>query len=150
MNTQHQHETELRHVRHVVAAVAHHIDARRWEELRALFADEVRTDYTSLFGGTPQTQSADELIAGWRQVLSPLDATLHLLGPIVVSAAGAAAEAECHVRAWHWRTGAPAGDEWVVSGHYRFELVLPGRVWQIRSMTLDTYHQSGNKGLLQE
>jgi hypothetical protein len=27
---------------------------KRWSELRALYADEVRTDDTSLFGGTPQ------------------------------------------------------------------------------------------------
>ena len=50
-------------VRSVVTGVAHHIDAKRWAELRALYADEVRTDYTSLFGGEPQTQSGDALIA---------------------------------------------------------------------------------------
>ena len=38
-------------VRTVVARIAHGIDTRRWADLRGLYADEVTTDYTSLFGG---------------------------------------------------------------------------------------------------
>lgn len=49
--------------------VPHHIDGKRWAALRSLYADEVETDYTSLFGGEPHKQSADALVAGWRGVL---------------------------------------------------------------------------------
>jgi hypothetical protein len=45
-------------IRAVVARIANTIDARRRTELRALFADEVTTDYTSLFGGDVARQSA--------------------------------------------------------------------------------------------
>src|SRR5215813_11313344 len=87
-------------VRDVVAAVAHHIDAKRWDDLRALYAPEVHTDYTTLFGGTPQTQTGDALIAGWRAALGGVR-TQHLLGPIRVELAAASATAHCHVRAMH-------------------------------------------------
>jgi hypothetical protein len=55
-------------VRATVARVAHYIDAKQWQALRDLFALEVETDYTSLFGGTPLRQSGDALIARWRSV----------------------------------------------------------------------------------
>lgn len=41
-----------------VARVSHCIDAKRWDDLRALFADEVDSDYTSLFGGTRRTSAS--------------------------------------------------------------------------------------------
>ena len=58
-------------VRGVVARLANTIDTRRWTELRTLFADNVVTDYTSLFGGEEQRQSRDDLVGGWRKLLSP-------------------------------------------------------------------------------
>lgn len=137
-------------VRRVVTGVAHEIDARRWPQLRALFADHVTTDYTSLFGGEIQRQPGDALVEGWRTVLSPLQATQHLLGPIDVEVRGAAARAECHVRGHHWAPGAPGGPEWMVAGHYVFELALAGGGWRITSMTLRTAYQTGNAALLQE
>jgi hypothetical protein len=136
-------------VRDVVAGVVHHIDMKRWSELRALYADEVRTDYTSLFGGTPQTQGGDALIAGWRGALEKVK-TQHVLGPIVVDLAGSAATARCHVRAMHLAPGAPSGDAWEVLGHYVFSLARGSAGWKITEMTLVTLLQTGNTKLLAE
>jgi len=136
-------------VRSVVIGVAHHIDAKRWAELRALYADEVRTDYTSLFGGEPQTQSGDTLIAGWSGLLETV-ATQHLLGPIDVDLDGPRATARCHVRALHHAKGAPGGELWEVLGHYVFTLVREGEGWTISGMTLETFAQTGNTRLLAE
>jgi hypothetical protein len=133
----------------VVARVAHHIDGKRWDDLRRLYADEVETDYTSLFGGSPQRQRGDDLIAGWRGVLGRVS-TQHLLGPIDVTVDLDSATADCHVRAWHLAPGAPGGEEWVVAGHYRFGLVRADRVWRIAFMKLETLHQTGNRNLLAE
>ncbi len=107
---------DLEQVRSTVVRVTHHVDRKDWGALRALYADEVETDYTSLFGGTPQRQPADDLIAGWRKALAAVS-TQHLLGPIEVELGGSSAVAECHVRAWHHARGAPGGEEWVVGGH---------------------------------
>jgi hypothetical protein len=140
-------ETEA--VRTVVASVAHHIDAKRWPELQELYAHEVETDYTSLFGGTPQSQSNEALIAGWRGVLANVR-TQHLLGPITVATSGTTATARCHVRALHQVSKAPGGEEWEVLGHYVFELARQPHDWKIRRMKLETFAQTGNKNLLAE
>lgn len=138
-------------VQRVIGRLVHAIDLRHWSELRNLLAGEVTTDYTSLFGGEVQRQSADDLIAAWRTLLTPLDATQHLLGPIdaQLSDRRAGATATCHVRGYHVRRGAPGGDEWMVAGHYRFELTDSGSSWRIASITLHTLYQTGNRMLLQ-
>jgi hypothetical protein len=135
-------------VQAVVTRVAHTIDGKRWPELRSLFADTVQTDYTSLFGGEIQEQRADDLMAAWRNLLGSI-VTQHLLGPVEVTVTGDGARAECHVRAYHVRKGAPGGDEWMVAGHYVFELERPSAAWKIRKMKLEAIHQTGNPKLLQ-
>jgi hypothetical protein len=139
----------LESIRTVIAGVVHHIDAKRWTELRALFADEVRTDYTSLFGGEPQRQTGDALIAGWRAALERVQ-TQHLLGPITVEVGDHTATAHCHVRAFHAVTAAPSGPHWEVLGHYIFTLGPAPTAWKVHAMTLETLLQSGNTRLLAE
>jgi hypothetical protein len=135
-------------VRTLVARIAHTIDTRRWADLRALYADEVTTDYTSLFGGEVQRQSGDALIAGWRGLLGALDATQHLVGPIDVRLEGDAATAECHVRGYHVRRGAPGGDEWMVAGQWVIRAVERNGQWRVTAMTLRTFYETGNRGVL--
>ncbi|HMJ12715.1 MAG TPA: nuclear transport factor 2 family protein [Polyangiaceae bacterium] len=133
-----------------VTRVVHTIDAKHWDELRALYADSVRTDYTSLFGGAPQQQTGSALIEGWKAALAKV-ATHHMLGPVVVGTHGPKASAACHVRALHHAERAPSGQYWEVLGHYRFELEQAALgAWLITSMTLITYMQAGNAKLLEE
>lgn len=40
------------------------VDAREWDALTALFADEVAVDYTSLNGGDPVTDRSGRRVAG--------------------------------------------------------------------------------------
>ena len=135
-------------VRAVVTRIPHAIDTRRWSDLRALYADTVTTDYTSLFGGDVQRQSGDELIAGWRRLLSPLDATQHLVGPIDVRLSGSQAMAECHVRGYHVSAKVPGDSEWMVAGQWIIELSEESGAWLVTKMTLRTFYQSGNRDLL--
>jgi hypothetical protein len=140
-------------VRTVVARIANTVDTRRWTDLRALFADEVTTDYTSLFGGDVQHQSGDALIAMWRQMLSPLDATQHLTGAIDVQLRGSVAIAECNVRGYHISARAPGGSEWMVAGQWIIEMTKSsdtesGERWRVTRMTLRTFYQTGNRDLL--
>jgi 3-phenylpropionate/cinnamic acid dioxygenase small subunit len=111
----------------------------------------VETDYTSLFGGEVVDQPADDLVLGtWRTVLTPLDATHHLLGPITVELRGESAIADCHVRAVHVCARAKSGAEWTVAGHYVFTLTSTAAGWKIRKMKLETSYQTGNTQLLKE
>jgi SnoaL-like domain len=143
-------DTVFDRVRSVVMEILHAIDGRRWTALPPLFTDPITTDYTSLFGGDIQRQSREQLIEGWRQLLTPLDATQHLLGPIAVRADGARAVAECHVRGYHMSTKAPGGGEWMVAGHYIFEMEARDDTWRVSSLTLQTFYQTGNRDLLRQ
>ena len=135
-------------VRTLVARIAHTIDTRRWSDLRTLYADQVTTDYTSLFGGEVQRQSGDALIAGWRELLGKLDATQHLVGPIDVRLDGDRATAECHVRGYHVRRGAPGGEEWMVAGQWVIRAVERGEDWRVTGMTLRMFYETGSRGVL--
>jgi hypothetical protein len=137
-------------VRTVVARIAHTIDGRHWSDLRALYADEVTIDYTSLFGGDVQRQAGDGLIAAWRQMLSPLDATQHLVGAIDVRLNDGGAVAECHVRGYHVCARAPGGPEWMVSGQWMIDLAEVDHRWLVTGMTLRTFYQTGNRNVLAE
>src|SRR5687767_3431876 len=83
---------EVEAVRDTVTLVTHEIDAKRWDELKKLYAEEVSTDYTSLFGGTPMKQTGAALIEGWKAALAKV-ATHHQLGPIAVKLADGRATA---------------------------------------------------------
>jgi hypothetical protein len=89
-------------IRSTVIQVVHGIDACRFDVVRAVYADMVDVDYTSLFGGTAQMTRADDLIQGWKRHLTGV-ATQHLLVPISVQMSDVTALAECHVCAWHWK-----------------------------------------------
>ncbi len=134
-------------MRGAVMAVVRYVDARQWKELQALFAPTVAVDYTSLFGGSASQTNASELVGGWRAALDGV-VTQHLLGPIDVRLTRAGADAECHVRAFHYSAGASGGEAWEVLGHYVFALALDGGAWRITKMKLETYHQLGNSSLL--
>jgi hypothetical protein len=123
----------------VLTPMLHAIDARDFATVRASFTDEVRTDYTSLWGGDPQTVTADELVAGWQELISGLTATQHLTGP-VIEVNGLA---RTHVTAHHWLDGASGGDVWIVHGHY-VARVVDGK---IAELTLRTHHQEGNRDI---
>lgn len=140
-------ESEL--VRATITRVLHFIDAQRWDALRALFADEVETDYTSLFGGEPRREPSEALIGGWRRALETV-VTQHLLGPIDVVVEGDRAHARCHVRAAHFAESAKSGNTWEVLGHYVFDLGRGREGWCITRMKLETFLQLGNRRLLEE
>jgi hypothetical protein len=132
-------------VRDTIVRVSHYLDGRRFAELRALYAAEVELDYRQLFGGEVQRVPADVLIGSWRMRLAPLEATQHLFGPIDAVVEGGKARAECHVRAQHWHA---EHGEWVVSGHYRFELAFVAGAWRITHHALDVHGEAGSRAVI--
>ena len=51
------------------------IDDEDWDRVGALFAETVALDFTSLWGGAPETLTGADLVARWRDMSSSLDAT---------------------------------------------------------------------------
>ena len=114
----------------VITRLLHAIDAQDWAAVSDTLADRVNTDYTSLFGGAPQVQAADDLIASWKGFLPGFDATQHLTGPILSEVASGEGRAYCAVTAVH-RLG---GASWTVSGHYDIAVLRAANGWRIRGI----------------
>lgn len=120
----------------VLTRLLHAIDRLDWATARACFADNLATDYTSLWGGEPERIAADELISRWQGFTATLAATQHVTGPIAVSDG----YAETHVIAHHWL---PDGDLWMVHGHYVARIVGD----RIAELNLQTFYAGGHDGL---
>jgi hypothetical protein len=122
------------------------IDRRDWIAARGRLAAQVRTDYTSLFGGSPRTQSDAELIEGWCALVPGFDATQHLTGPILAEISGDIARASCAVTAIH----CIGQDHWTPSGHYELELLRAGSRWVISAIVYRNVFVAGDGALLQK
>ncbi|CDZ68710.1 Hypothetical protein NGAL_HAMBI2610_03030 [Neorhizobium galegae bv. orientalis] len=127
-----------------ITDIATGADRHQWSRVRNAFANDVVLDYTSLWGGTPTTQAADDIIRQWSGFLPGFDETLHLVtNHTITSLEGAKATAEADFQATH-RIGA---DLWVLTGHYRYELVKVNAAWTVSALTVIATHETGDRGL---
>jgi hypothetical protein len=131
-----------------IAVMLSAIDGLDWSTVRAAFAPSVRVDYTSLFGGIPESLDAGALLERWQGLLPGFEATQHLIGPVIVTdGAGGTATAETQVRGYHYVAGADGGPVWMVAGRYRFAMERGDGEWRVRGITLELAYQEGNLGL---
>jgi SnoaL-like domain len=133
-----------------VTRMFHAVDDLDWDTVRASFAPEVATDYTSLWGGEPAVVTPDALVEGWLPLAPGYDATQHLLGPIEVTPADTdRATCTANVRAYHHvRTGEHLSGTWLVVGRYAIEMTGLDGAWRIASITLRTFYEEGDRRLV--
>jgi hypothetical protein len=133
----------------VVGALGVRVDARDWNGVWALFAQEVRIDYTSLFGGEPEVVKADELVERWKRMIPGFTHTTHVIAQPEIVVAYDRATASASVVAWHLIDDPTlmGNDHWTVGGCYLFELVSAGGSWRITSLTLARAWARGNLDL---
>jgi hypothetical protein len=124
------------------------LDDHQWARVEAALDETVNRDYSSLFGGEPDTIAGSALVADWRTSLTGLDSHQHLTGPAVVDLNGEEASADVHVVGTHVLDGHP-GSPWVVGGTYRFGLRRREERWRIAAIKLDTRWQSGDATILE-
>ena len=121
-------------------------DARDWHALRAVFAEEVDVDYTSLVGGEPQTVRGDDLIEGWRAALSGYDATQHAVTNHLARVDGDRAACSAYVVARHYLLNYKGGDLWTLGGRYDYRLLRdPGGSWKVSATKLTVLWAEGNQ-----
>lgn len=116
------------------------VDARDWDAVTATLADRVSLDYTSLFGGDPETLPAGEVTVRWRGLLPGFDATMHFLGPLVEDSD----TVQCNVRGYHHLDG----ETWMVAGWYTLDVTDAGGQVRIRGITLETAYEDGSRELV--
>lgn len=132
----------------LLTRMLHAIDELDWDEVRACLADEVRADYSELFGGAAETLPGDELVQRWQGLLPGFDATQHLTGPCLLEEdADGRLRLRTHVRAYHRIADAEGGPVWGVHGHYAAPVERSGAGWRIAGITLRLFYQEGNSDL---
>ncbi|RIQ17803.1 polyketide cyclase [Jiangella rhizosphaerae] len=119
----------------------HAVDTLDWDGVRAVLADDVRLDYTSLWGGSPETVAAAEVVRRWRGLLPGFDATQHLTGPVLATPGG---RCTTTVRGYHHVADGERSGTWMVAGWYDIRLDHAGR---ISAITLHTSYEEGDRAL---
>lgn len=128
-----------------VTGVGLFTDLRDWDRVATVLADEVTTDYVSVFGGEPATAPRDELIGQWRVTLQGFDATQHLITNVAVDGSGDTATSLSHVRASHWIDGA----HWTVGGTYTHQLFRGPTGWQVNYMKIQHLYEEGDRSVFE-
>jgi len=105
-------------------------DAKRWDDLRGIFAERVRFDMSSLSGQPEAELPATAIVEGWRTGLADVAAVHHQTGNFTVTLAGDRAEVFCYGIALHHR---PATEKRVTMfvGSYDFTLERAGGDWRV-------------------
>lgn len=129
------------------------LDRRDWDGLKALFTEQVYTDYTDLWGGEPQEATVDELLAtdrqgSWRRTMDGLEATQHLITSVLVDIDGDNASATANVIGVHRLVNPHGSPLWTVGGTYDFQLVRTAEGWRIRAITQRITWVEGNQQVL--
>ncbi|MEM9630812.1 MAG: nuclear transport factor 2 family protein [Pseudomonadota bacterium] len=130
-----------------ITDIAAGADRQDWRRVRGAFADTVTTDYSSLWGGDPVTQSADELVAAWSGFLPGFDVTHHMVtNHTITSIDEESAVAEADFTATH------RIDEglWTLGGRYRYELKQSRDRWLVTSLTMTALWETGDRSLVAE
>jgi ketosteroid isomerase-like protein len=124
----------------IVESVATLADRENFESLEKLYADEVRVDYTSAFGGEAELKSPQGLMTQWASSLPGFDRTRHEISNIETEVKGNTATATADVVANHYL------DEmfWQIAGSYEYGLVKEDGQWTISKMTFIAESEKGD------
>jgi ketosteroid isomerase-like protein len=130
-------------VTELVVRCAHAQDARDWDQLAGVYADDAVYAHP---GG--RLEGAAAIVDRSRRALSGLDASQHLIGSISVSVHGHSASSFAYFQAQHVRTGAEGGELYTVGGSYADRHVRTPSGWRIAERN-QTYHwRTGNRDVV--
>ncbi|NOD64848.1 MULTISPECIES: nuclear transport factor 2 family protein [unclassified Ruegeria] len=128
-----------------ITDIAAGADRHDWARVRGAFADTVTTDYTSLWGGDPVTQPADDLVAGWSAFLPGFESTHHMVTNHTITSL---AETEATAQADFTATHRIEDGLWVLGGRYDYALEKSGDRWVVTSLTMTALWETGDRGLV--
>jgi hypothetical protein len=119
------------------------LDAKQFDELRAVFA----TDATADLHGV-HCDGRDAIIARIERPLSRLDATQHLVGNHQVVVEGDSATHRCYLQSQHVKRGTPGGDNYLIGGTYEDRLARTPEGWRITHRTMTPVWTEGNPAVI--
>ena len=134
----------------VVNTLSAATDARDWPRVRDCFAPEVVFDMTSLAGGSPARVSPDDIVAGWKKGLEPIEAAHHQFGNLSIRCDAADASASCYGIAYHYRRTSSGRNTRVFVGSYDFHFQRREGEWKIDRFRFNAKFVDGNLQLEME
>ena len=120
------------------------LDSRDWKLFRSCFADEIETDFTSVFGGTPRKLTGDKWADAARRTLTGLAATQHMITNHVITIDGDNATCIAYVRAHHYLPNDSGDNTQTMVGYYTNHFIRTKDGWKIKKCKLSISWNSGN------
>jgi hypothetical protein len=122
-------------------------DQRNWEGVKAIFADEVLFDMTSMAGGSPAILKPQQIADMWDAGLRELKATHHQVGNYLVKVRDEDADLFCYGIAIHHLPNPTNENNRVFVGSYDLHLLKIGGVWKVDKFKFNLKFIEGNKDL---
>jgi hypothetical protein len=139
-------DPDVSRVIQLVSSIPLAVDLANYDLAQAAFAPSIVVDYTSLWGGAPQTMTPAELMTGWRGIVPGFDATFHELSDVRATISGSRAIATAHVDGRHW-----IGDRlWRPVGTYHWDLEKIDGRWRVTRMVFAMTQEIGDRALAAE
>jgi hypothetical protein len=124
------------------------IDERRWDDLGILFADQLRIDYTDIFGGEASVITPADMVRTSQMLLGNLDATQHLVASHVVEGSGDTASCRSMVQASHLKPNRTGEPMWTVGAQYHMDLLRTAGGWRISGIRVVMKWATGNREVM--
>jgi SnoaL-like domain len=118
-------------------------DERDWQKVQGVMATNVLLDYTSMNGGSPTTQTPQQITDAWAAFLPGFDKTHHQLSKFEVSLQDTIANVHYFGKADHFIDK----EVWTVEGTYDSELKKESNHWLVTKHKFNFIKQSGNTDL---
>ncbi len=119
------------------------LDTKDWALLESCFAPSPVFVHP---GG--RLEGFPAILERTKAALTPLTATQHLLGNIVVQVDGDTSRSRCYFQAQHVRAGTPGGETYIIAGRYADTLTRAARGWKITERVQTYIWRDGNRAVV--
>lgn len=138
-----QRQADQQEIADLCARYANALDTKDWALLESCFAPSpVFVHPGGRLGGFPA------ILGRTKAALTPLTATQHLLGNIVVQVDGDTARSTCYFQAQHVRVGTPGGETYIIAGRYTDTLTRAAGRWKITERVQTYIWRDGNRAVV--
>jgi hypothetical protein len=125
-----------------------YLDREDWSAMVDLLADQVTVDFTAVFGGQVETVAGPEQVRRWRELITAVDASQHVISGVLADIGGDEATATANVLVWLRRDAAPGSSLWHNGGTYEMRLTRTSTGWRITALTARSSWIEGNFAVL--
>lgn len=122
-------------------------DQKNWEGVKAVFADEVLFDMTSMSGGDPVRLKPQQIVDMWDAGLGKLEAIHHQVGNYLINVRERDADLFCYGIALHYLPNPTNKNIRIFVGSYDLHLSKVDGVWKIDGFKFNLKFIEGNKDL---